>query len=184
METPVAIYRDRLRRFILRRVPDPSDADDILQDVMIRMHNGIGGVRDGERIESWAYQITRNAIIDRHRVAAKRPEMTDLEEALDVPEALDSEAAHKEAAECMRPMIELLPEHYRDAVMMSEIEGVTQREVADRLGISLSGAKSRVQRGREKLRQMLLECCSIERGICGTVTEMTPRKPGPTPCSD
>ena len=184
MDSPVSAYRDRLRRFILRRVKDPAETDDILQEVLIRMHKGIGAVRDEDRIEAWAYQITRNAIIDRHRSLAGRPESVDIDEALDVPEELDSEAAHKEAAECMLPMIEMLPELYRDAVRMSEIDGITQREVAELLGISLSGAKSRVQRGREKLREMFLECCSIERGICGTVTAMTPRKPGPTPCSD
>lgn len=74
-----------------------------------------------------------------------------------------------ELASCLQPLIADLPETYRLPRVLSEIEGLTQKEVAARLGLSLSGAKSRVQRGREKLRQRLLECCDIETGRRGIV---------------
>jgi RNA polymerase sigma-70 factor (ECF subfamily) len=72
-------------------------------------------------------------------------------------------------------MIYSLPEPYRDAVVLTELEGLTQRELANRLGISLSGAKSRVQRGRAQLKQMLDECCTFEFDRRGKVIDCTPR---------
>jgi len=70
---------------------------------------------------------------------------------------------------CLQPLIAELPEIYRFALVLSEIEGLPQRKVADHLGVSLSGTKSRVQRGKEKLRERLLECCNIETGQSGII---------------
>lgn len=93
--------------------------------------------------------------------------MVELPDDLSTPEQERNYLA--ELASCLQPMIAGLPDIYRTALTLSEIEGITQREVADRLGISVSGAKSRVQRGREKLRERLLQCCEIETGRNGII---------------
>ena len=93
--------------------------------------------------KSWLYQITRNAVIDYFR--SQRP-IEDIPEEASIPETSQNTAL-MELAECIRPMVERLPQRHREAMVLSELEGLTQKEVSERLGISLSGAKSRVQRG-------------------------------------
>ena len=72
-------------------------------------------------------------------------------------------------ASCLRRMVEQLPEPYREAMKLADFDGVPQQAIADRMGISLSGAKSRVQRGRQQLREMISDCCKVERDVRGNV---------------
>lgn len=157
---PTQVWRDwhtALRRYILRRVPQAADADDVLHEVFLKMEAHLSGLREPGRLAGWLYRIADHAIADHYR--AQRP-WDELPEELPAPESpADGTAA---LAACLHPMIEALPETYRQAVWWSEIDGLPQREVAERLGLSLSGAKSRVQRGREKLRAIVLDCCHVE----------------------
>ena len=82
----------------------------------------------------------------------------------------DAVQANRELATCLRPIVERLPEIYREAVVLADLEGITQREVAGRLGLSVSGAKSRVQRGRQAIKAMLQDCCRIQLDAGGRVT--------------
>jgi RNA polymerase sigma-70 factor (ECF subfamily) len=152
-------YHDKLHGFIQNRVGDASTADDILQEVFVRIHSRIDTLRNANKIRSWIYQITRNAIIDHYRAHRATQEVP---ETLVAVEAEPSDQARREIAGCLTPMIQTLPETYRGAMMMSEIEGLTQKQVAERQGLSVSGAKARVQRGRAKLREMLLDCCQFQ----------------------
>lgn len=155
------IWRDlsvHLRRFIRQRVPDEAAADDILQDVFVRVHTHIDTLRDDTRLESWLYQITRNAIADYYR--ARRVLLPMAEIAKDEPK-WEAEPA-RELASSLRSMIAQLPPAYREAIILSDLEGMSQVTLAKRLGLSVSGAKSRVQRARAKLKQMLLGCCHFE----------------------
>ncbi len=152
-------YHTRLHAFIRSRVGDASDAEDILQDVFLRIHSRVRTLEDGTRLQSWMYQIARNAIVDYYRA---RKTTAKLPESLTSPEPDAAEEARQDIARCFSPLIESLPEHYREAVTMSEIEGLTQQEVAERQGLSLSGAKSRVQRGRAMVKDALLQCCQLE----------------------
>lgn len=164
-------YSDNLRRFIRTRVTDKSVVDDILQEVFVKIHSGLNALQDDTRLQSWLYQITRNTIVDYYR--SRRP-MEELAEQVSVPENDYSEVL-KELSGCMRPMIDGLPKTYREAVILSELEGLTQKQVSEKLGLSLSGAKSRVQRGRSKLKEMLLDCCHFEFDHWGGVVEFNPK---------
>ncbi len=162
-----------LRAFIARRVRDEHDANDIAQQVFLKIHERIGTLRDRTKLESWLYRIARNAIVDHYR--ARRPTEP-------VPEALPAEHgdAENELARRLRPcvktMVEGLDEKYRDAVRLTEYEGLTQKEMAGRLGISLTAAKSRVQRGREQIKKALLACCHFEFDRYGNVLEYQCRR--------
>jgi len=161
-------YHDKLHRFIQMRIGSASIADDIFQEVFIRIHARIGSLKDNNKIESWIYQITRNAIIDHYRA---HKIMEQLPEAISAPEPNTDGGARREIVACLLPMIKGLPDHYREAVMLSEIEGVTQKEVAAKHALSLSGAKSRIQRGRLLLKEMLLDCCHFEFDRRGKVID-------------
>ncbi len=89
----------------------------------------------------------------------------------------------QELAQCLTPLIEQLPEHYRAALELSELQGLTQQETAGRLGISLSGAKSRVQRARAKLEELVHQCCRIELDHRGSVVDYEPRHRCTNTCS-
>ena len=160
-----------LRAFIAKRVANEAEADDIVQDVWLKMQRGLDGLQDQSRLISWIYQIARHAIIDHYRVPGHRREMpaglaADLEAYLTLPTRQtmreDPGLLRAELAGCLRPMIERLSEEYRQAVVLVDLEGLTQQEVATQLGLSLSGMKSRVQRGRRQLKGMLEACCTIE----------------------
>ncbi len=170
-----SIWKDfhaRLRRFIASRVSDPESADDILQEVFVRIHSHIDTLRDERRVESWIYQITRNAVIDYYREQKPRAE---LDEALAMPEEDTEGDTARELASGLKAMVGSLPREYRDALLLAEFEGLTQKELAERVGISISGAKSRVQRAREKLKKMLLDCCHFEFDRLGQVIDYYPR---------
>ena len=184
---------DGLRAFIAKRVADEAEVDDILQEVFLRMHRGLDGLKDTRRVVSWAYQITRHAIIDHYRVPARRREMpaglaVDMETtgtALATPvvgDSKDSGERRSELAGCLRPMIEQLDKDYREALMLVELEGLTQQAAAKRIGLSLSGMKSRVQRGRQQLKRKLDDCCLIQLDLRHGVADYTVRDPKRSPC--
>src|SRR5574341_1607213 len=152
-------YHSKLRAFIKRRISDDTATDDTLQDIFLKIHTGLTSLKDETKLQSWLYQIARNAIIDYFR--SQRP-FVDIPEWLPQPETDPSDKVTHELSECLLPMIQLLPENYREAVILSELRGLTQKEVAKVQGFSLSGAKSRVQRGRALLKNMLAECCRLE----------------------
>jgi RNA polymerase sigma-70 factor (ECF subfamily) len=157
-------YRSRLRSYIAKRVREREAVDDILQDVFLKVSANLHTVRSHGNIPAWLFRIAANAIADHYRSHKQWEELPD-EDELAAPEKERDYIA--ELATCLQPLIADLPETYRTALVLSEIEGLPQKDVALRLGISLSGAKSRVQRGREKLRLRLLECCDIETGRNG-----------------
>ncbi len=151
-------YHNKLSNFIRAKVAD-NMAEDILQEVFVKIHTRLATLKEDAKLESWLYRITRNTVTDYYR--AKRPTAT-LPDWLDQARSDEDETTRKELASCLVPMIEQLPEKYRVAITLSDIDGKTQKEVAERENISLSGAKSRVQRARVLLRSMLHDCCRIE----------------------
>jgi len=161
-------YHTKLLAFVAKRVDDSSVAEDILQDVFVKIHSRMDSLQEAEKLESWLYQITRNAVIDHYRI---RKPSVDVPEWISQPEVDSSVQARKELEECLRPMIEQLPAKYRDALVLSELEGKTQLEVSKEQEISLSGAKSRVQRGRSLLKGMMFECCQFEFDHKGEVVD-------------
>ncbi len=170
------VYRDfhsKLRSFTLRQVSDPDLADDILQDVYVRIHSHIHDLRDTDRLESWIFQVTRNAITDHFRRSRPQAELPD-----SLPAPLEEEPdTAAELASSIGEMLRCLPPKYRQALELTDLQGLSQTELAEKLGISLSGAKSRVQRAREKLKEAFLDCCHFEFDRYGRVIDAQPNCP-------
>lgn len=165
-------FHPQLKHFILKRIPDEYNAEDILQDVFLKIHARIDTLHDQEKLQSWLYQIARNTIADYYRTHKATVELS---EALLLPEEpLVEDDVVKELIPSVKAMVESLPDVYRQALVLTEYEGLTQRELAERLGLSFSGAKSRVQRAREKLKMMLLDCCHFEFDRLGKVIDYQP----------
>jgi RNA polymerase sigma-70 factor (ECF subfamily) len=163
-------YSRRLRAFIRSRVWDDAEAEDILQEVFIRVHRNLCCLPEPEwnKPESWIYQIARHLIIDHYR---RRRETVDIPESLPAEPDLPEEDPEAVLALSLKEIINELPEPYRQALILTEYQGLSQKQLAESLGISLSGAKSRVQRAREKLRDMLLRCCHFELDRRGRIVD-------------
>ena len=164
-------FAAKLGQFIRARVSDPATAEDILQDVFLKIQKRLSQLQNPAKLEGWIYLIARNAIIDHYRTRKETVEVPDTLPA--EPDANDGEIEELKAS--FRRMIYSLPEPYREAVVLTEFDGLTQQALAERLGISLSGAKSRVQRGKARLKEMLDECCTFEFDRRGGVVDCQPR---------
>lgn len=149
-------HKDALYRFILKRTRDEDHAKDILQEVLMKVYgfcmnkSGVGNVR------SWLFQIAHNCIIDHIRKHGKTSN--------NVPDVVADEESHvyQEAEEFLLPIIGFLPEAYAVPLRMSDIEGIKQAEIAQRLGLNLSATKSRIQRARQMLKEEFITCCHLE----------------------
>lgn len=162
-------FRDGLRGFLLRRVGDPDVADDLLQDVFIKVHTQLAGLRDPGRLQPWMYRVARNAVADHFRA---RRDAAPLSDGLPAPERERDAVA--ELAPCIRALVTRLPAPDREALELTDLGDLTQIELARRLGISPSGAKSRVQRARARLKDAILACCKVYLDAAGGVADYVP----------
>lgn len=178
-------FSGELRKFIGRRVSRPQDADDILQLVALRLTQNAEVDRDRRTLLGWLYAVTRNAITDHYRSAVHRRELAtdDVPEqsTVDLSDEEDAEQALAGLASCVRPLMKLLPEDQAAAVDIVDLHGVSQGEAARRAGISVSGMKSRVQRGRRALQDVITACCEVSLDVRGAVQEFRPRPEGNCP---
>ncbi len=162
----------KLRAYVRRRV-DGAHADDVLSEILLRL------VRSQEKMEgarnpmAWIYRVAANAIADHHRKTAIERRMLE-----SVRKEVSGDNAHEGTinesesaalARCLIPMMKDLPAPYDEALFLTEIEGLSQVAAAEKLGLSVSGMKSRVQRGRQKLKAALLRCCHVELNRRGDV---------------
>jgi RNA polymerase sigma-70 factor (ECF subfamily) len=163
--------RAELYRFVSRRIP-AADADDVVQEALLRIHRGLPNVRAAGAVVGWLYQVTRNALAD-HLRALRPGEERDGQDTAAPAESEDT--AFERLAVCVAPFVAMLSERHREAIELVELRGLSQVEAAAQLGIPVSTMKSRVQRGRAELRHLLDRCCAIELDARGHVCDVTPR---------
>jgi RNA polymerase sigma-70 factor (ECF subfamily) len=168
------VIGQKLGAYLARRLP-PADVDDALQDVLVRIHRNVRHLSDDSRFGPWVYSVARNAVIDRLR--RKSPVTA---EAVDPDTLASTDSGESEHAllQCVAPFVARLPGVYRHAITLVELEGLTQADAAAIAGISLSGMKSRVQRGRRLMRTMFEECCQLTIDARGRVFEAERRSDG------
>lgn len=162
----------QLEGFVYQKVRDKEVAKDLIQEVFIKVQANIDTLKDDTRVTSWIFQITRNAIADHYRqLKNKQTAALPLDHLGENLLLENQDPVTEEFAQCILPLIWMLPTKYREALLVSEIEGLSQKEMAMKLGISYSAAKSRVQRGRTLLKGLLLQCCEIETDCYGNVVD-------------
>lgn len=162
---------NKLKAFILSKVHDETIADDILQEVFLKIHSKIDTLNDDTKIQSWIYQITRNLIVDYYRGIKKEGQKLPY---LFENEEDSSNNFMSEALQYMIKMMDDLPYEYCEALCLTELEGMSQKVYAEKIGISYSGAKSRVQRARKMLKDMLMNCCHYHFDKYGTIIDIYP----------
>jgi RNA polymerase sigma-70 factor (ECF subfamily) len=179
----------RLRGFVGRRIGDPDAADDVTQEVLLRLHRSLGDLRAEDRLDAFAYRVARNAIVDHYRSSAGAKEIPavpdDLIARIDADHDTDEDRGEargrRELARCLEPLIRRLPEPYRQALTLTDLGKLSQVEAANLTGLSVPGMKSRVQRARAQVHELLTACCSValddDRQIAGV------QRTGPCACS-
>lgn len=160
-------FNDELLGFILSRVNQRDLAEDILQDVFVKIHKKADQLADNNKLESWIYQITRNSIIDHYRKKKIPTADGSLLNSLAIDE--NELSINHQFVKCLRPFVDQLPEIYRDAFNRTSYGELSQREYAETIGISYTAVKSRVQRARHKLRSLFTECCHVETDNYGNI---------------
>lgn len=165
-ETIWKVFHKELFNFINKRVNDKEASNDILQDVFIKIHLKLNTLTDKDKLASWVYQITRNSILDYFRKQKPKVPLSD-----SLIELEDEKVFNAELVKCLTPMVEQLPNNYKEAIMQTEMGNLSQKEFADKSGISYSGAKSRIQRARQQLHDLFNECCSIQSDKYGNIIE-------------
>ncbi|WP_194972620.1 sigma-70 family RNA polymerase sigma factor [Aquiflexum lacus] len=176
-------FGDHLKNFIRSKVMNEDDVLDIYQNVIFKIINGIDTLKQHESLKSWLFTITNNQIIDFYRSQNKdKLELLALEKDGGMEDNSESNS-YQIMEGCIHDLIKELPEDYKKIITLSEIEQKSQKEIAKLLGVKYVTLRSKVQRGRNKLKIMLQDRCKIEQGVAGNVTDCIP-KLKPTNCCD
>ena len=177
-------FKTSLFGYIHSKVNNREDAEDILQNVFVKMTSNIETLSDKEKIQNWLYRITRNTIIDYYRTRASKKITLELKDKL--PTELvddDSEDNTKGMDKCLSGFIKELPDEYRSIIIDSEIKGIAQKDLSEKYGLEYPTLRSRVQRGRKRLHKMLVNCCVIKTDTRGNILEATHKDDCGSPCT-
>lgn len=161
-------FHNELFNFIKKRVKDTDTSKDILQDIFIKIHLKLDTLNNQDKLTSWLYQITRNSILDYTKKHKPQSEFVDEFSAL---MEVQPSNFNNEISPCMLRLINDLPENYKDAIEQTDLGQLSQKEYAEKSGITYSGAKSRIQRARQQLHLLFKNCCRIHSDIYGNIVD-------------
>lgn len=162
-----ADLHQELKKFIFNKVRDIDTSQDILQDVFLKIQSNIHTLDDCSKLTSWVYQITRNAVTDHFRKTHLNVSIPDF----DIAEQEYEEPLYQSLSNCINLKINKLSKKYKQAIILTTFEGYTQIKLAEELGITYSGAKTRVQRARENLKRLITECDNVETNNKGNIID-------------
>jgi len=160
------------------RVSNDEDVEDLLQEVLIKTHQNLDTVVNSEKIKPWLFQLTNNTIIDFYRKKGRARDVS----AADLWYTEDSVVVEQALTQCVEPFIRALPKNSADLLIAIDIEGQSQKDYAEKAGISYSTLKSQVQRARAKLRTLFDDCCNLTLDKYGNVVEFTTKSGGCDSC--
>lgn len=162
-------FHKELKGFIYNKTRNSADTDDILQEVFVKIIRNIDKVKQSENLRQYLYGIVRNTLNDYFNNQKRLSSDTDIQEQFSEKE---TNSLNETIAECcIKPFINKLPTNYREALLITEFQDISQKDLAQRLNISYSGAKSRVQRGKEKLKELILNCCAYQSDKYGNLID-------------
>jgi RNA polymerase sigma-70 factor (ECF subfamily) len=167
----IANRRKTIHNFIRTRITDAATVDDLTQEVLVKAQRAGPSLKDSAKVEGWMFRIARNMIADHFR-NSKKPVIfsADGGSAVRPDIALftqEQESRKAHLLRCVHAFAESLPDHYRTALELVDFEGISQVELAKRLGLTVSAAKSRVQRARARLRALIDACCEVDTDVYG-----------------
>ena len=180
-ETAYRDFRDKLCGYIARRLGNPDDVEDVLQEVFVRVARNTDALRDARKPLAWLYTATNSAIVDHARKMQRNP-LRQAEDLEVTAQPQSQELPGSDFESCLLPLLNNLPEKYRDAVRLIDLEDGKQTDLTAQINRSVPAAKSRVQRGRRLLREAILDCCHVKRDSLKNVAALECGKSGKDPC--
>lgn len=160
-------FSGQIRAHLLRKVKHRDDADDLLQEIFIKIHSRLGDLKDEKKLAPWINQIVRNSLTDYYRKNGLRT--SEFDEESSVPSDTPEDSFYSDLSGCLNVFIDRLPEKYREPLILSDIKGMKQKDIARQMNLSYSGLKSRVQRGREMIKDMFMECACVTHDKSGKI---------------
>ena len=179
-----AEFHSLLYQYITARIKDKDDAADVLQEVFIKISSKLDSLADGSKLKSWIFTITSNAIIDYYRRNSGRNKTDLTEKIADETMAETDVDMTKGLDKCLAGFIHELPDEYREIIIDSDLKGIKQKDLAGKYSLAYPSVRSRVQRGRSRLKEMLLTCCSITADSRGNIIEKSSKNGCGTACGD
>ena len=160
-------FSGQIRGYLLKKVKQTDDAEDLLQETFIKIHSRLGDLKDENKLAPWIYQIVRNSLTDYYR--KRNLETSEFQEETTVADSGEQSDDIYSAciSGCLKVFIDRLPEKYREPLVLSDIKGLKQKDIAEQMNLSYSGLKSRVQRGREMIKEMFVDCACISENKNG-----------------
>jgi RNA polymerase sigma-70 factor (ECF subfamily) len=174
-------HEAELRHWLAFRLPVRSEADDLLQDVFLKAMTHAKSFDRVEHPRAWLYEMARNTLIDRLRASRAHEPLPDDLDALPAPEET-LEPVDALAQACLARVLSELPAQDREAITLCDLDGMPQAEFARLKNLSLSAAKSRVQRARRRMRDLMTMACQVRFDGAGRVNDFVPREPLPEAC--
>jgi RNA polymerase sigma-70 factor (ECF subfamily) len=164
-------YMSALYAAALRMTRNASDAEDLVQETYLRAYRGFGSFQEGTNLKAWLYRILTNTFINTYRAKKRRPEQTELDdvedfylyrrlgglEAADANRSTESEVLESIPDDEVKAALESIPEQFRMAVILADVEGFSYKEIADILDVPIGTVMSRIHRGRRALQKELWE---------------------------
>ncbi|WP_422360080.1 sigma-70 family RNA polymerase sigma factor [Reichenbachiella sp.] len=165
MKTQIDNLYKPLSQFIKKRISNREDAEDLTQEVFYKLVKSDDSAMGS--VKSWVYAVAKNTIVDYYR--KKRIATNELDEQVFREEEL-ADVVH-ELSSCIAPFIDQLPDEYRQVLQLSELKRIPQKEIAKQLDINYTTLRSKIQRGRKKLKVLISECCHVEQGVKGSIVQ-------------
>jgi RNA polymerase sigma-70 factor (ECF subfamily) len=173
-------FGKQLSEYICRKTGHLDHCQDILQEVYIKINRNIDKIEKADNIGAYLTRLANNAVNDHYRHIQNEPTLPSepYQDCCDAPNITPATLATRGFPDgpsaqladcCLRPMIDSLPPIYRDALVWTQLEGMSQKDLAHKLGISETGARSRVQRAREQLKEIILNCCNYQFDRYGNI---------------
>ena len=166
MEKQIEKLYKPLYHYIKKRINNSLDAEDLTQEVFLKLSKS--DIKKVDNIKNWVYTIAKNSVIDYYR--KKKIISEDIDNIVFLEEETDDSSIN-ELSNCIKPFIEQLPEDYRNIIFLSEIEEISQKEIAKKLNINYTTVRSKVQRGRKKLKILFTDCCTVIQGGKGSILD-------------
>lgn len=174
-------YQQALKSFLYSKVSNHADVDDLLQEILLKIYHNLSSVNKAESVKSWLFQVANRTIIDFYRQRAREQRDGELNKEDLWFEQADANL-DQQLAQCVRPFINALPQQQSQLMEAVELNGQSQKQIAEKVGVSYSTLKSRVQKGRLELKKLFEDCCTFQLDKRGNLLDYEKKPDGCAHC--
>lgn len=181
LESVWSEYQHALSSFLYSKVNNPDDVDDLQQEILIKTYQSLGTIQDVSSVKSWLFQLAHHTIIDFYRKRARQQREGELQ-AEDLWFEQQEPSLEQEMAACIKPFVDALPAEQSQLLDAVDLQGESQKRLAQKTGVSYSTLKSRVHKGRIELKKLFEQCCTLQLDKHGNLVDCEAKTVGCARC--